>query len=63
MHSGTFEACADGHLATGLYNARRSAQALGVELRIAHAFSVGLEIMEAAAGLLRTRYLAPDRGE
>jgi hypothetical protein len=36
---------------------------LGVELRIAHAFSVGLEIMEAAAGLLRTRYLAPDRGE
>jgi hypothetical protein len=55
MHSGTFKACADGYLASGLYHAGGSTQALGVELRIAHAFSVGLEIMEAAAGLLRTR--------
>jgi hypothetical protein len=39
------------------------AQALRMELRIAHAVSVGLKIMEAAAGLLRTRYLAPDGGE
>src|SRR5258708_32464030 len=53
MHSGTFEACADGHLASGFHHARGSAQALGVELRVAHAFSVGLEIVEAAAGLLR----------
>src|SRR6267154_3159751 len=63
MHSGTFEACADGDLASGLHHASGSAQALGVELRVAHAFSIGLEIMEAAAGLLRTRYLAPDRGD
>jgi len=63
MHSGTFEACADGHLATGLYNARRSTQALGVKLRIAHTLAVSLEIVETTASLIGARDLAPDRGE
>src|SRR5260370_41548126 len=58
MHSGTFEACANGDLASGLHHASGSAQTLGVELRVAHAFSIGLEIMEAAAGLPRTRVTA-----
>ena len=51
VHSGAFEARADGHLAPGLHDARGSAQTLSVELRVAHAFAVGLKIMEAAAGL------------
>ena len=63
VHPGAFETRADGHLAPGLHHASGSTQTLSVELRIAHAFSVSLEIMEAAAGLFRTRYLAPDGGE
>ena len=55
VHPGAFEPRADSHLASGLDNTGGSTQALSVELRIAHAVSVGLEIMEAAAGLLRTR--------
>jgi hypothetical protein len=34
-----------------------------MELGIAHALSVGLEIMKAAAGLVRTGYLTSDRSE
>src|SRR5258708_18059647 len=63
VHPGAFEPRADSHLAPSLDNAGGSAQALRMELWIAHAVSVGLKIMEAAAGLLRTRYLAPDSGE
>src|SRR5256885_14918528 len=63
VHPGAFEPRANSHLAPSLDNTGGSAQALRMELRIAHAVSVGLEIVEAAAGLLRTRYLAPDGGE
>src|SRR5438552_410974 len=63
VHPGAFEPRADSHLAPSLDNTGGSAQALRMELRIAHAVSVSLEIMEAAAGLLRTRYLAPEGGE
>ena len=59
----TFEARTDGHLTSGLHPAGGSAQALGVELRVAHRLAVSLEIVEAKARLLRTRYLAPDGGE
>src|SRR5206468_4553752 len=48
MHAGTFETCADSHLASGFHNARGSAKALGVELWVAHAVSVDLEIVKAA---------------
>jgi hypothetical protein len=34
-----------------------------MELRIAHAVSVGLEIMETAASILGARNLAPNGGE
>jgi ABC-type antimicrobial peptide transport system permease subunit len=36
VHTGTFDACANGHLAAGLDDTRGCAQALGVERRIAH---------------------------
>ena len=45
MHTGAFEARANGNLASGLDNACGSTQALSVELGIAHAVAVGLEIM------------------
>src|SRR5882724_8950049 len=60
MHAGAFETCADGHLASGFHNAGGSAQALGVELRVAHTVSVGLEIVKAATCFLRARDLAAD---
>ncbi len=60
MHPGSFETGADGHLASGFYNAGGSAQALGVELRVAHTVSVGLEIVKAAARFLGARDLAAD---
>ncbi len=63
MHTGAFEARADGHFASGLYNAGGSAQALGVELRIAHTLAVGLEIMETATSRIGARELASDGGE
>src|SRR5260370_28177739 len=59
MHSGTFEACANGDLASGLHHASGSAQTLGVELRVAHAFSIGLAIMDAAARPPQNRQLPP----
>src|SRR6266516_1373474 len=52
VHSGSFEPCADGYFAPGLYNARGSTQALRMEVRIAHAVSVGLEIVETATRVL-----------
>jgi hypothetical protein len=63
VHTGAFEARTDGHIASRLHHAGGSAQALGVELRVAHTLAVSLEIVEAAARLLRTRYLVPDGGE
>jgi hypothetical protein len=58
VHSCAFEPRADGYLASGLHNAGGSAQALGVELWVAHTVSVGLEIVKAAAGFLGARDLA-----
>src|SRR5258707_675200 len=60
MHAGAFETCADGHLASGLHNAGGRAQAFGVQLRVAHMVSVGLEIVKAATCFLRARDLATD---
>jgi len=45
VHTGAFEARANGNLASGLDHAAGSTQALGVELRIAHTLTVGLEVM------------------
>ena len=55
VHSSTFEARANGHLASGLDNAGGRAQALGMELRIAHTIAVGLEIMETATSQIGAR--------
>ena len=63
MHTYAFEARANGDLATSLDNTRGSAQALGVELRVAHTFSVGLEIVQATARVLGTGYVAPNGRE
>ena len=60
MHTGAFEARANGNLASGLDDAGGSTQALGVELGIAHTLSVGLEIMETATRLMGARDLAAD---
>ena len=60
MHAGAFETSADGHLASGFHNAGGSAQAFGVELRVAHTVSVGLEIVKAATCFLGARDLAAD---
>jgi hypothetical protein len=60
VHAGALETRADGNLASGLNHAGGSAQALGVEFGIAHTVSVGLEIMETAAGLIRARDLAAE---
>jgi hypothetical protein len=60
VHPGTFKSRANGNLASGLDNAGGSAQALGVELRIAHTLAVGLEIVETTASFLKVGYLAPD---
>ncbi len=63
VHSGSFEPRADGYFAPGLYNARGSTQALRMEVRIAHAVSVGLEIVETATRVLGAAHLATDGGE
>jgi hypothetical protein len=63
VHTCAFEARANGDLASSLDNARGSAQALGVKFRVAHTFSVGLEIVQATARVLGTGYLAPDGRE
>src|SRR6266853_4232315 len=63
VHSGSFEPCADGYFAPGLYNARGSTQALRMDVRIAHAVSVGLEIVETATRVLGVAHLATDGGE
>ena len=60
VHPGAFEARADSHLASGLHYASRSAQALGVELWVAHTLAVGLEIMETATSLVGARNLAAE---
>ena len=60
MHTGAFETGGNGHLASGLDHAGGSAQALGVELGIAHTVSIGLEIMETATGLIGARDLATE---
>ena len=51
-HAGALEPCAD-LLASGLDDARRDAQALGAELRIAHAVSVPEHIVNAPSRLGR----------
>src|SRR5216684_1476691 len=58
VHSGSFEPCADGYLAPGLHHAGGSTPALRMELRIAHAVSVGLEIVEATTSVLGAAHLA-----
>ena len=63
VHTGAFEARANGHFASGLDNAGGSAQALGVELWIAHTLAVGLEIMETATSRIAASDLASDGGE
>src|SRR2546425_6040160 len=63
MHPGPFEPGSDGHFASGLHNASGSTQALGVELRVAHAVSVGLEIVQATAGFFGVSHMAANRGE
>src|SRR5712691_6343384 len=63
MHPGPFEPGSDGHFASGLHNASGSTQALGVELRVAHAVSVGLEIVHATAGFFGVSHMAANRGE
>src|ERR1700747_1171091 len=60
MHPRAFKTCADSHLASGFHNAGGSAQALGVELWVAHTVAVGLEIVQAAACFLGARDLAAD---
>src|SRR5712671_5300394 len=63
VHSGAFEPRADGYLAPGLHHAGGSTPALRMELRIAHAVSVGLEIVEATTSVLGAAHLATDGGE
>src|SRR6266404_3049866 len=57
VHPGAFEPRTDGHLAPGLHHAGGSTQALRMELRIAHAVSVGLEIVETATRVLGVAHL------
>ncbi len=52
VHPGALEAGADGHLATGFDDTRRDAQALGTELRVAHAARVARDVVEALARLV-----------
>src|SRR5258708_19246647 len=59
VHSGAFEPRADGYLAPGLHHAGGSTPALRMELRIAHAVSVGLEIVEATTSVLGPAHLPP----
>jgi hypothetical protein len=63
VHSDAFEARADGHLPPGLHHASGSAQTLRMELRIAHTFAVGLEIVEATTRVPGAALLATDGGE
>jgi len=63
VHTGSFEPRADSHLASGLDNPGGSTQALGMELRIAHAVAVGLEIVETATSVFGVGDLAPNSGE
>ena len=63
MHPGAFEACTDGHFASGFHHARGSAQALGVKLWVAHTFAVGLKIVQATARVPQAGYLASDGRE
>ncbi len=51
VHSGAFEPRADSHFASGFDHSGGSTQALRMELRIAHAVSVGLKIVETATGV------------
>jgi len=60
VHTGAFEARAYGHLASGLDKAGGRAQAMSVELRIAHTLAVGQEIMETATSQIGARNLASD---
>jgi len=62
MHAGSFETGRNDDFASGLDNPGGSAQALGVELWVAHAVSIGLEIVETAASFLGARCLAPNGG-
>ena len=61
-HAGALEPCAD-LLAAGLDDARRDAQALGAELRIAHAVSVPEHIVNAPSRLGRGVGLGAQRGD
>ena len=61
-HAGALEPCAD-LLAAGLDDARRDAQALGAELRIAQAVSVPEHIVNAPSRLWRGLGLGAQRGD
>ncbi len=52
MHPRSLAACSDGGLAAGLDDARSDAQALGTELRVAHAVAVAGDVVETLARLI-----------
>ena len=54
MHTGAFEAGADGEFAAGFHDTGRSAQAVGMELGIAHALAMAVDVLKAFASLLAT---------
>src|SRR5580658_2517816 len=58
VHAGALEASSNGNFASRLDHAGRSAEALGVELGVAHTLSVGTEILETAASVFGARNLA-----
>jgi hypothetical protein len=63
VHAGAFEASADGHLAAGLDDSGRGAQALGVEVGVAHAVTVGLEVGQSPASVLAGGSRAADSSQ
>ena len=63
MHSGALASDSNRSLATGLDHAGANAQALGAELRIAHAVTVPVDVVEALAGFLVGVGMKGERGE
>ena len=61
VHAGALEASADGHLAAGFDDAGGGAETLGVKLGVAHAVTVGLEVVESAAGVFTGGGMAAER--
>ena len=52
MHAGAFETGPDGDFASGFEDAGRGAEALPVELRIAHAVAIAIDVKSAPGSIV-----------